>query len=220
MAERFPRWPEDTDADSFLAEVMPLVERDGYRLSTDEEFVEMVLEGLMMNLEDRGDVFCPCRMQTGDFAEDRGTVCPCIPSNRELFARLGKCWCGLFVRDDVEDDEALFGVVEDDIDDDAPLRLPLVSLKHFPVGSIRSLEVGKRTITVIRPTEDDVKAALGGCPHMGANLADAFIEDGELVCPLHGWRFDLDEGTTDHPNARLRMLDVERVGDVVYTTLT
>ncbi len=33
------------------------------------------------------------------------------------------------------------------------------------------------------------------CPHAGASLASGWLDGDQLVCPLHGWEFDLDTGT-------------------------
>ena len=30
------------------------------------------------------------------------------------------------------------------------------------------------------------------CPHQGADLCSAQIKDNKLICPRHGWIFDLD----------------------------
>lgn len=32
------------------------------------------------------------------------------------------------------------------------------------------------------------------CPHAGVPLSEGFVEDGQLVCPMHGWAFDLASG--------------------------
>jgi nitrite reductase/ring-hydroxylating ferredoxin subunit len=37
-------------------------------------------------------------------------------------------------------------------------------------------------------------AVFGRCPHAGGPLGRGWIEDGEVVCPLHQWRFKLDSG--------------------------
>jgi nitrite reductase/ring-hydroxylating ferredoxin subunit len=37
-------------------------------------------------------------------------------------------------------------------------------------------------------------ALLGRCPHAGGPLGRGWIEAGEVVCPLHQWRFRLDSG--------------------------
>ena len=34
----------------------------------------------------------------------------------------------------------------------------------------------------------------GVCPHRGAPLAEGWVADGCLVCPWHGWSFDVKTG--------------------------
>jgi nitrite reductase/ring-hydroxylating ferredoxin subunit len=40
----------------------------------------------------------------------------------------------------------------------------------------------------------EVHALLGRCPHANGPMARGWVEDGEAVCPLHGWRFRLATG--------------------------
>lgn len=35
------------------------------------------------------------------------------------------------------------------------------------------------------------------CPHAGAPLCDGTVQDGEVICFLHCWRFDLTTGACD-----------------------
>jgi nitrite reductase/ring-hydroxylating ferredoxin subunit len=37
-------------------------------------------------------------------------------------------------------------------------------------------------------------ALLGRCPHSGGPLGRGWVEEGEAVCPLHRWRFQLATG--------------------------
>lgn len=39
------------------------------------------------------------------------------------------------------------------------------------------------------------------CPHAGAALDDGWVADGALVCPRHGWAFDLETGRCRRPGA-------------------
>ncbi|MFC5448840.1 Rieske (2Fe-2S) protein [Paenibacillus aestuarii] len=44
------------------------------------------------------------------------------------------------------------------------------------------------------------------CPHAGDTVE---LEDGELVCPMHGWTFEVHTGRCHNvPSARLACLDV------------
>jgi nitrite reductase/ring-hydroxylating ferredoxin subunit len=41
---------------------------------------------------------------------------------------------------------------------------------------------------------DRVHVLSARCPHAGGPLGHGWIEEGEAVCPLHRWRFRLDDG--------------------------
>jgi nitrite reductase/ring-hydroxylating ferredoxin subunit len=43
--------------------------------------------------------------------------------------------------------------------------------------------------------QDGILVVLSGrCPHSGGSLGHGWIEEGEVVCPLHRWRFRLSDG--------------------------
>jgi NAD(P)H-dependent nitrite reductase small subunit len=41
---------------------------------------------------------------------------------------------------------------------------------------------------------ESVVALSDRCPHEGGSLGSGWIEDDEVVCPLHRWRFKLKDG--------------------------
>ncbi len=43
-------------------------------------------------------------------------------------------------------------------------------------------------------TGGEVVALFGRCPHANGPLGLGWIEEGEVVCPLHHWRFRLSDG--------------------------
>ena len=89
----------------------------------------------------------------------------------------------------------------------------------------RGYVIDDREVVVWKEREHTIRIAPGSCPHMGASLAEATVQQGCLVCPWHGrvldpqagavgWKpfqtfddgvftwvqFDSDsEGATDHP---------------------
>jgi len=83
-------------------------------------------------------------------------------------------------------------------------------------------ERGKRFII------DDVEVALfkvkgkiyalsNICPHQHTTLIyDVFIEDGCVVCPVHGWMFNLETGKTPSENSGLDRYDVRIIDNQVY----
>ena len=86
-----------TTIDDLKAYMGPFAERLGYKFNTETDFVDEVLQSELEILDRDGDVYCPCRVRTGDPKEDAQIVCPCIPFYRDEFAAIRKCWCGLFI---------------------------------------------------------------------------------------------------------------------------
>lgn len=72
-------------------------------------------------------------------------------------------------------------------------------LEQIPPGEGRSFTVGDRAVAVFRPRGRDLAATDAVCPHRGGPLADGLIGAGVVVCPLHAWRFSLDDGACDIP---------------------
>jgi ferredoxin-thioredoxin reductase catalytic subunit len=79
----------------------------GFKFTPDEELVGFLLEQEVKLEQDLGAPFCPCQGRSGVRAEDMRIVCPCIPYHRAHFDRMKRCWCGLFVHEDVTDPDRL-----------------------------------------------------------------------------------------------------------------
>ncbi len=60
-------------------------------------------------------------------------------------------------------------------------------------GRGQSLDAAGMRLAVFR-IGDGVVALSGRCPHSGGSLGHGWIEEGEVVCPLHQWRFKLTDG--------------------------
>lgn len=56
-----------------------------------------------------------------------------------------------------------------------------------------AVQVGDTPVLLVRDG-DDVLALHDRCSHRGCSLADGDVEDGVIVCPCHGSRFDLRSG--------------------------
>lgn len=79
----------------------------GFKFSPDVELVEELLEA-EVELERRfGAPYCPCQARSGDRARDMRIVCPCIPYHRAHYDAMKRCWCGLYVHQDVTDPSVL-----------------------------------------------------------------------------------------------------------------
>ena len=195
----------------------PFAEHLGYKFNTDTEFVDEVLTGEIAIFEETGDVYCPCRMRVGDPKEDAKIVCPCIPFHADEFAAMRKCWCGLFILADVEDGSELLGVI-DEPEAGSSVDVPICGSADLPVGTARHVKVGKSDIAVVR-TEAGVFALSNVCRHAFGPLADGFVDGHTLVCPWHGWRYDVRDGRTDHPNADVRTYPTSERNGYVFVTI-
>ena len=195
----------------------PFVERLGYKFNTETEFVDEVLISELEILDRDGDVYCPCRIRSGNPKEDAQIVCPCIPFFRDEFAAISKCWCGLFIRADVEDGADLIGVVEE-VEPGTPVEVFVSRFEDLGAGVPRHVKIGKRDIAVVR-VGDEVFALSNLCRHAFGPLSEGFADGYFLMCPWHGWRYDVRDGTTDHPNADVTTFPVIVRDDLVYVSV-
>jgi nitrite reductase (NADH) small subunit len=72
----------------------------------------------------------------------------------------------------------------------------------IPFGEGRMFEVGETTIAVFRVRGGQVYATEPWCPHRGGPLADGIVASGKVVCPLHGYMFELETGNPVHHECR------------------
>jgi nitrite reductase (NADH) small subunit len=75
------------------------------------------------------------------------------------------------------------------------------SVDQIPVGEGRTFAVDGAQIAVFRLRDGSLRAIDAVCPHKGGPLADGLADDQVVVCPLHGYTFDMctgsDAGGTD-----------------------
>jgi ferredoxin-thioredoxin reductase catalytic chain len=193
-----------TTVDDLKSYMGPFAARLGYKFNTETEFVDEVLTAELEIREQTGDVYCPCRVRTGDPKQDVEIVCPCIPFWREQFAGLRKCWCGLFILADVEDGAELLGVIEEP---QGPVDVPVAIAATVPDNSSFHVKIGKRDIAVFK-VAGEFFALSNLCRHAYGPLSAGYLDGDTVMCPWHGWRYDVRNGTTDHPNADVRTYPV------------
>lgn len=58
------------------------------------------------------------------------------------------------------------------------------------------------------------------CPHkLSALIYDGFIEDDSVICPAHGWKFNLKDGKKPTGSRGLKSFPVKIIDDEVYVIL-
>jgi nitrite reductase/ring-hydroxylating ferredoxin subunit len=116
-------------------------------------------------------------------------------------------------------------------------QIPVGKPEDFPVGKMQLLTVEGREIGVVRMKSGELKAVRNHCPHKGAPVCKGFISgtalpsgvgemvwgrEGEiLVCPWHGYEFDLNDGVEIFKTnpTRLLMYPVTEQGGQVLVTM-
>jgi nitrite reductase (NADH) small subunit len=72
----------------------------------------------------------------------------------------------------------------------------------IPLGEGRLFETGDTLIAIFRARDGRVYATEPWCPHRGGPLIDGIVAAGKVVCPLHGYTFDLATGKPAHNECR------------------
>lgn len=67
----------------------------GFQVNPNKEKIDIVVKGLLKNNETHGEIYCPCRVVTGDKKKDKEIICPCVFHRGEI-AKDGHCKCFLF----------------------------------------------------------------------------------------------------------------------------
>jgi ferredoxin-thioredoxin reductase catalytic chain len=86
----------EKDVDTFYEELRLEALSSGYFLNPDQEFTKDLVQSLIINLTRYGYPSCPCRLATGNKAEDNDIVCPCDYRDPDV-AEFGACFCALYV---------------------------------------------------------------------------------------------------------------------------
>lgn len=99
------------------------------------------------------------------------------------------------------------------------IETPLVSLGsigRIPLGQGRCYVVGAEEIAVFRQRDGRLFATQNRCPHRLGPLSEGVVGGGQVICPLHAHRFDLQDGTGTEPGERVKVYAVEeRKGEIV-----
>ena len=75
----------------------------------------------------------------------------------------------------------------------------IVRVEDIPVREGRAVTLGDREIALFN-LGDRFAAIDNRCPHNGGPLCDGFVSGSAVVCPLHGWRINLDDGMIQKPS--------------------
>jgi ferredoxin-thioredoxin reductase catalytic chain len=86
----------DKEESSLRTKSEKYAKENGYQLNPNKKIVEGIIIGLLKNKEIKGELYCPCRLPTGNKEKDKEIICPCIFHKKEI-EEMGHCHCFLFV---------------------------------------------------------------------------------------------------------------------------
>ena len=105
---------------------------------------------------------------------------------------------------------------------EAARKLPhnLGPVEQVPLGEGRVFELDGTPIAVFRARHGELFATQAACPHREGPLADGIIGGGQIVCPLHAYKFDLATGKpvgNDCAALRTYAVSVSDDGDILLS---
>ncbi|HZA50621.1 MAG TPA: Rieske 2Fe-2S domain-containing protein [Myxococcaceae bacterium] len=89
---------------------------------------------------------------------------------------------------------------------------------RVPPGEGRSFDVGGLSVAVFRMRGGALFATQARCPHRSGPLADGIVGGGTVICPLHGFQYDLATGQPrGHgcPALRTYRIELDRGGEML-----
>jgi nitrite reductase (NADH) small subunit len=77
--------------------------------------------------------------------------------------------------------------------------LEVCRLEELPLGSRKLIKLNNLEIALFN-LKGAIYAIKNRCPHRSGPLIRGFIDPtGGVKCPMHGWRFDLRDGSSERP---------------------
>ena len=101
------------------------------------------------------------------------------------------------------------------------LRVRVCRLSDVVVGEVRAFVVtGVTWPVIVTYAESTLVACAGVCPHEDVALAGGHLEAATLICPGHGYGFDLTTGLCTHDaTLELRRYPITVIGDEIWVDL-
>jgi nitrite reductase/ring-hydroxylating ferredoxin subunit len=93
------------------------------------------------------------------------------------------------------------------------LANPVIRIDEILEGAAKLVRVRGEEMAIFK-SEGQLYGVQNNCPHEGGQLCKGWIEAGEVVCPLHGYKFDLKNGvcSTD-PKLKVKVFKLVSRGD-------
>ncbi len=96
-----------------------------------------------------------------------------------------------------------------------PQWVPVLRADEVPAGEARVVGVGEKQLAVYN-VGGEFLATANACVHQGGYLGDGFLDGEVVICPLHGWQFNVRSGAClTRPGQQVKAYEVRvREGQV------
>lgn len=78
-----------------LNKLKSYAKENNFKLNPNEKALLGIIRGLLRNKQFKGEIYCPCRVVTGNKEQDKKIICPCIYHKQEI-KEMNHCKCTLF----------------------------------------------------------------------------------------------------------------------------
>lgn len=85
----------DKEGQDLRKQLQAYADSSDLKLNPNEKIVEGIINGLLRNKKFKGDIYCPCRVVTGNKTKDKEIACPCVFHRGEIELQ-DHCKCNLF----------------------------------------------------------------------------------------------------------------------------
>ena len=97
-----------------------------------------------------------------------------------------------------------------------PVRV--LALADLPPGTVKTADLNGRAVAIVN-RDGQIHALDNLCPHAGGPLGDGFLDGDHVICPWHGWRFEVTTGACEFaPELKQECFTVKVVDDAIYLT--
>lgn len=85
----------------------------------------------------------------------------------------------------------------------------VASVGEIPPGKSLKVKLGNEYIAIFNHS-GSFYAIQNRCPHQNADLADGYIRNNQVYCPMHNWAFDIKTGAfAFNPGQKIKTYPVE-----------
>ena len=94
---------------------------------------------------------------------------------------------------------------------------PVPDIKEVNQPFIKKLKLDDKNICLVG-YDGELFAVSAICPHQGFDLSSGYCENGKIICPLHGYSFDLQTGKG--PQDYIKTYHVKIENDTVFVGIS